>query len=314
MRRTRSALVGMILALSLGLTASGRAQAPGGGTPPQGHAQAGGKQRIEATKTNRPDVEKQRREAEQQAQNKLDQEAATAVEETRRALAAINDDKPDAALSAIESATGKMSVLLARNPATALIPAATEVEVIDVAPEDTKAIRDLARTAEKAVGDKNFPAARAILFGLSSEIRVRTYDIPLVTYPAALKDAARLLDAKKTKEAGNVLHAALNSLVVVDRVIPLPLVLATTAIDDAQAMKDRDRDGALRLVGVARHEIERAKELGYSGNDPEYQDLDKAISDVEKQIKGREDATSAFTRLKDRVSAFFKRQSETERR
>jgi hypothetical protein len=178
MKRTRGALVGTILALSLGLAASGRAQGPGGNTtahPPPGQAQnGGGKQWSEGARTNRPEVDKQRKEAQQEARRRIDQEAAAAIDETRRALSAIGDDNPDVALSAIESATGKISVLLARNPHAALIPAAAEVEVIDAAPEDTKAIRDLSHAVERAVGDRNYPAARAPLFALTSEIRVRT--------------------------------------------------------------------------------------------------------------------------------------------
>jgi len=37
-----------------------------------------------------------------------------------------------------------------------------------------------------------------------------------------LKEAARLLDQKKTKEASDVLLTALNTLMVVDNVTPLP--------------------------------------------------------------------------------------------
>jgi len=57
-----------------------------------------------------------------------------------------------------------------------------------------------------------------------SNIRVRTYNLALATYPTALKEAARLLDQKNTKEASDVLLTALNTLMVVDNVTPLPLV------------------------------------------------------------------------------------------
>jgi hypothetical protein len=272
-----------------------------------------GQQRRDATPQARPEIEKQRKDAEQQAEKTLDKEATAAVEETQNALKAIEQDKPDEALAAIERATGKINVLLARNPATALIPVREEVEVIDGAPEDLQAIKDLQRVLERSVSDKDYPMARVVLLGLTSEIRARTYDLPLATYPAALTEAARLLDEKKTREAGVVLQTALNTLVVIDRVIPLPLVLAQTAIDQAQSLRDKDRDGALKLLATARHELERAKTLGYAGNDPEYDGLNKAISDLEAQLKGKGDTSSAFTRLKERVAAFFKRQSESER-
>ncbi len=261
----------------------------------------------------RPEIEKQRKDAEQQAEKTLDKEAIAAIDETRNALKAVEQDKPDEAIAAIERATGKITVLLSRNPATALIPVSEEVEVIDGAPEDPQAIKDLQRVLERAVSDKDYPMARVVLLGLTSEIRARSYDLPLATYPAALKEAARLLDEKKTKEAGVVLEAALNTLVVIDRVYPLPLVLAQTAIDQAQSLRDKDRDAAQKLLVTARQELERAKALGYAGNDPEYDSLNKAISDLEAQLKGKGDTSGAFTRLKEKIASFFKRQSESER-
>jgi len=41
--------------------------------------------------------------------------------------------------------------------------------------------------------------------------------------------------------------------------------------------------------------------------------LNNHISSLEKQLKGNEDATAAFSRLKEKLSAFLKRQSEQRR-
>jgi hypothetical protein len=315
-RGRSSLLLAMSLALGLGLSSGSRAEAADDlstAAPTQGQAHARSPQQ-EARSQARPDLEKQRREAEQQAAKALDRDAVAAVEETRKAAKAIAEDKPGDALAAIERATGKIDVLLARNSATGLIPVEVEAEIIDGAPADVQAIRERAKALRKAVGDKDYPAARLLLLGLTSELRVRTYDLPLSTYPAALKEAARLLDQKKSREAETPLLTALNTLVVIERTSPLPLLAAKDAIGEAQALHDRDRDSALKLLAVARNELDRAKELGYAGNDPEYAALNKAISDLEAQLKGHEDATSAFSRLKEKVAAFFKRQAETERR
>jgi hypothetical protein len=42
--------------------------------------------------------------------------------------------------------------------------------------------------------------------------------------------------------------------------------------------------------------------------------LNDSISDLEKQLKGSGDTGSAFARLKEKLSSFFKRQSESEKR
>jgi hypothetical protein len=259
-------------------------------------------------------AEQQRKDAEQQAQKSLDQEAVAAIQETKSALQALEQGKTDEALAAIERATGKINVLTSRNPATALIPAAVEVDIIDAAPMDVNQIRDIGKAAKTAVSDKDYPAARVLLASLISEIRTRTYDLPLATYPIALQEAARAIDQKKNDQAATLIRTALNTLVIIDRAEPLPIVTAQAAIDEAQAQRDKDKNVAQAQLTVAKTELERAKELGYAGNDPEYAALNAAISDVEKQLKGGQDSTGAFAKLKEKVSSFFKRQSSSEKK
>jgi hypothetical protein len=270
-------------------------------------------QRKQAEQQTRPDVEKQRKETEDKAKKDVDQDAKTAIDQTQKAVNAISENKTDEALSAIEQATGKINILLARNPNTALIPVDLAVEVIDTAPQDTAAVLEIAQDASRALDDKNYPTARALLYRLMSEIRVRTYNLPLATYPDALKEAARLLDQKQTQDASNVLLAALNTLVVVDRVTPLPLVLAQDAINQAQAKSQQDKKAAQALLETAKTQVERARELGYTGKAQEYGALNNQISTLEKQLKGNGDATVAFSKLKEKLSAFVKRQSEQKR-
>ncbi|MDB5353586.1 MAG: hypothetical protein JWN24_39 [Phycisphaerales bacterium] len=271
-------------------------------TRAQSHAQA------------RPETEQQRQQAEQQARNTLDKDAVAAITETQNAVKAIADGKNDQATAAIERAIGKINVLVARNPANALIPVDVVVKVIDVAPSDPNAIRQVAKSAEKAIRDRDFPQARVLLASLTSEIRVSTYNLPLAGYPVALREAARLLDQKKNKEAADVLATALSTLVVVERVTPLPLAIAQTAINDAASRADKDKNGAMQLLEVAKNELQRAKELGYAGNDPEYASLDKSISDLEKQLQGNQGTASGFAKLKQEVASFFHRLAGSEKR
>jgi ribosomal protein S20 len=272
------------------------------------------KQRQAAEQQARPGVEKERKQAEDEAGKNLDQDAIAAVNETQSAIDAIASNKADVALHAIEQATGKINVLLARNPATALIPVSVQVEIIDAAPHDLKMIKTLTQEVSTAVSAKDYPAARVVLDTLTSEIRVRTYSLPLATYPEALKEAARLLDQKNNEDASNVLLTALNTLLAVDRVTPLPLVLARQGLNAAQVQSQSDKNAAQTLLQTAKNEIERAKELGYSAQAPEYTALNADIANLEKQLKGNADAGSVFAKLEDKLSSFLKRQSQQERR
>lgn len=302
-----------------GMLQFAEAQAPGGAGSKTSNANAVGRSTLEsgrarAEQTVRPEVEQKRREVQQQAQSTLDSEAIDAIKETQNAIQDITSNKTNEALAAIERATGKINVLLARKPANALIPVDLAVEVIDNAPSDTNLILGIAKDASRALDDKDYPTARVLLAQLMSEIRVKTYNLPLATYPDALKQAAKLLDEKKTNDASNVLLTALNTLVEIDHVTPIPIVVAQAAINKAQAERQKDKNAAVTYVDLAKTELERARELGYSSNEPEYNALNNSLSDLEKQLKGNTNAESAFTKLKDEIASFLHKESDRARR
>jgi hypothetical protein len=87
-----------------------------------------------------PDVEEQRQQNQKDADKAVDKDAIAAVEQTKMALTAIQANKKTESLAALERATGKINILLARNAKSALIPVDAEVVVIDTAPQDGKAI------------------------------------------------------------------------------------------------------------------------------------------------------------------------------
>jgi hypothetical protein len=132
-------------------------------------------QRNRAEQQARPDLDKWRNEAEQQALKTLDKDAIAAIEQTVQAIDSIN-------------------IVLAPNPELALIPVSVEALIIDTAPRDIHDIEKLADAADKAILVDDFPTTRALIGALRSEVRVRTYNLPLGIYPTALQEAARLLD------------------------------------------------------------------------------------------------------------------------
>jgi hypothetical protein len=267
-------------------------------------------QRKQADSRTRPNIDTERNQVQQDAEQTLDREAIAAIQQTERALNAIAEDRIDEALAAIEQATGKINILLSRNPNTALIPVNLQVTIIDRAPTDPVQIVSLKDAAEIAVDIDDLPAARALLDSLRSEIRVRTYHLPLETYPAALQEAARLLDQKNKSEAASVLLVALNTLAVIDQVTPIPLLLARKAVDDAQALAQTDKEAANKLLNVANDELERTMLLGYTPDDSEYKALREEIKTLRKQLKSGEETGSFFARLKEKFAALTHRQSQ----
>jgi hypothetical protein len=256
-------------------------------------------------------IEKQRAEARQEADKILDREAIAVIEETQRAIDAIAANTTSEALAALEHASGKIDILLARNPSTALIPVSHEVVVFDTAPRDIQAIDKIGEAVDAVIASEDYPAARELLYGLMSELRVRTYNLPLATYPAALAEAARLLDQKKSDEARIVLMMALGALLAIDQVTPLPLLVAREAINQAEAQRDKDKEIAPALLDTARYELDRAMALGYWAHEPEYKTMKDEISNIQKQLKTNEDTSSFFSKLQDRLSAFTARLSKS---
>jgi len=190
------------------------------------------------------------------------------------------------------------------------VPAFTQVAVIDVAPLDLDTVQRLRNQIKSAINAEDFPAARELLNNLMSEIRTVTFNLPLATYPDAMKQAARLLNEKQAEAAKEVLQKTLSTLVITEQARPIPLIEAHTKLLGAVAVADLDRSDAGRLLEDARNYLQLAKELGYARRDPDYAELDQAIKDIQRQLRANEKTASAFAKLQDKFSSFFNRVSE----
>src|ERR1700722_12940360 len=85
------------------------------------------KQHQQAEAQLRPGIEAEREKDQKEAEQALDQDAIAAIEQTDSAIKAIAANNKNDAMGAIEAATGKINSLLARNPASALIPVHVDV-------------------------------------------------------------------------------------------------------------------------------------------------------------------------------------------
>ena len=251
-------------------------------------------------------IEQEKGEAETKAQDSLVSEAVDAISETQTAIAAIDAGNKQEAIDALANATGKLDIVLARSPELALVPVETSVTAIDTAPNKPETVKEIREDIDDAVDRGDLPTARELLNNLMSEIRTTTVNLPLATYPDAMKEAARLLDADKTDAAKLVLQDALSTLIVTEISLPLPVITAESLVEEAAQLEDKDKDKALQLVGDAKTQLELAEELGYVASENQYAELSQEIESLESQIKADGNTGNAFTKLKDNISAFFK--------
>lgn len=248
-------------------------------------------------------IEQEKTEAETKAEDSLVSEAVDALAETQTAIAAIDAGNKQEAIDALANATGKLDIVLARSPDLALVPVESSVTAIDTAPNNPETVKTIREDIDDAVDRGDLPTARELLNNLMSEIRTTTVNLPLATYPNAMKEAARLLDADKTEAAKQVLQNALSTLVVTEISLPLPVITAESLVEEASSLEDNDK--ALKLVGDAKTQLELAEELGYVASENQYAELSQEIESLESQIKADGDTGNAFSKLKDNIAAFF---------
>ena len=263
-----------------------------------------------ATAENKNKVEQQAQDKTAEKRKAITAEAMSAVSETRNALKALDDGQKDEALSALERATGKLEVILARDPDLALAP--TNVGAVTITTEaDLGKITEARKEAQRLMNEGEVQAARHLLDGLASETVISVSNIPLATYPAAIKDAARLADNNKFSEAKRVLQTALNTLVITNTVIPLPVVKTQDFLLKAEKLAektDRTEDDSKKLTGLladAHTQLEFAEALGY-GTKKDFKDLYEQLDEIKEKTSHGKSGTGFFAKIKASLSGLFK--------
>ncbi|NPA29029.1 MAG: YfdX family protein [Epsilonproteobacteria bacterium] len=237
-------------------------------------------------------------------QVKVVQEAVEAVMLTQKVLLDLDKKDTKAAKADLEKAIGKLEVVLAHKNAPALLP----IDSVTTATEyvgDAKSVKKALDMVEDLLDSGKVQEARRLLNTLQSEIDVITVSLPLISYPQALKLAAKYLADNKVKEAQDVLEMALGTLVQNEIIIPLPILKAQALIDAASKIAKSDKAQALKHLEAARAELKVAQALGYtSSSDTTYKMLDEAIEKIEKEVKGPNKAEKLFEDLMNKLKEF----------
>jgi hypothetical protein len=237
-------------------------------------------------------------------------DATAALAETQGALKFLDSGKKKEALEALERATGKLDIILARDSSLTLAPAGVSVVTVDLqgGPEVAKQVR---QTAEDLIEQGRVQEARHVLKNLASETVVTVSNLPLATYPAAIKGAVKAIDDNKIDAAKAILQTALNTQVLTETTIPLPAVYAQESLKDAEVLaqkKDRTAEENTRLkasLDKARRQLEFAQALGY-GAKKDFDKLYQQLVEVEDKTSGSKSGTGLFVKLKASILEFMK--------
>ena len=237
-------------------------------------------------------------------------EATDAIRETQDALRLLDQSKRKAAVAALERATGRLDLILARDPKLALAPAGVHVVTVDLQ-EGIDEVKKVRVAAEALMAEGRVQEARHVLQNLASETVISVANIPLATYPAAIQEAARLIDQGKTDEAKRVLRTALNTQVITNTIIPRPVVSAGESLKVAESLaekKGRTADENKRLstsLAEARHHLEFAQALGY-GTQSDFEKMYVQISEIEQKTAGDKSGAGLFAKIKSSISSLLR--------
>ena len=254
-------------------------------------------------------IKRQQAFEEKKAQKHLAKEALTAIQETQKAIIALDKGNKDQALKDMEKVLGKLEILLERNPDLALVPIDASSQVINLI-GDLNKIEALHKRVKELVDKGYLQEARHLLDNMVSEIRITTTNIPLQTYPTAIKLAARLTDQGKFDEAKAVLVNALSTIVVREVSIPIPVINAQAMIDLAADSAEVHPQKAMQLIKNAEYQIKVAEALGYGSHDKEFKEIIKDMENIKEKIENKEKTGSLFDSLRSRLQRFKERISK----
>lgn len=291
-----AAILGTGLTLSLASVAGEQSSAP---SKPQAQS--------ETVKSVQSKVDAEAGKQAEEKRKVVMQDAVVALKETQNALKLLEANKPKEALAALEKVTGKLELILARDPELALAPVDVEAVTRDLL-ADIETVKAMIYDAREYLDDGEIQKARPIIANLASEIVIRSANIPLGTYPDAIKAIVPLIDQGKLDEAKAALQDVLHTLVVVNEgVIPLPVVRAEMLLDAAEKLAEKEKrtdeenKKVSSLLDEAGKQLKLADLLGYGDRDA-YKSMYQELDRIAGQVSGGEGGKGWFDKIRKEIS------------
>ena len=263
---------------------------------------------TQAKKAARKAAKAQGQQQAQEERARIIEEAVQALVQTRKAIAALEKKDKEATLAALERVIGKLEIILAQDPNLALAPVDVVSYALDVH-ADVASVKKAVDEAVRLLKNGRVQDARAIVSNLASELVIEITNIPLATYPDAIKAVVPLVQAGKFEQARQALIAALNTLVITRHIVPLPvlraehLLLAAEKLAEKKGRSKEEQKQLEDLLEAARKELQFAEALGY-GQQEDFKPFYAAIDDIEKKVAGGKHGKGFFDELKKALEKF----------
>ena len=237
-------------------------------------------------------------------QAKLVKEALNSLKDTHDAFVALEKKDEETATKKLESALGKLEVILASKKVPELLPIDSTIRINEYV-GTSKDIETTLNMVRVLLNKNKVQEARALMLPLQSEIDITTVSLPLGSYPDALKLAAKYVHSHEIEKAKEVLAIALSTFTSVTEVVPIPLLKATDLIAASSVVAKEDKQRALAYLDAASESLKVAHDLGYvSKSTTTYKAMQEQIEAVKKEIKGPNKAEKLFETLKASLKEF----------
>lgn len=237
-------------------------------------------------------------------QAKLVSEAIESLKYAQNAVIALEHKDSKKATESLEKALGKLEVILAAKDAPKLLPIDNIIRVqefVGTASDVDRAIK----AVKELLDEGKVQEARALMIPLVSEIDMTVVNLPLASYPDALKLAAKYIHDGQPDKAKEVLYIALSTFTQVTHIVPIPLLESTDLIAAAQRIAKENKELALKYLDAASDALDVAQKLGYvSESTTTYKMLHDQIKAVQKEIKGKNKAEKLFEELAEKLKEF----------
>jgi len=232
-------------------------------------------------------------------------EAVESLVLARKVLFDLEKNDLKSASKDIEKALGKIELLLATGKTPKMVSVDGSIVVKEYVGR-SEDVKKSVKSVKKLLDDGKVQEARVLLNTLQSQMDITVVNLPLESYPDALKLAAKYIDQNKPDQAKEIMSVALSTFYNITQIVPLPLVKATDLIAYvALHSKDDEKLRADELLEEAEDQLKVAEYLGYvSKGEVTYKRLHSKIQEIRKEIKGENKTKKLFDMLLDDIKEF----------
>ena len=236
------------------------------------------------------------------------QEILDGLNDTFKAMSLLKKQDVKSAKIALTSATTQFDKALKKDPNLKLVPIDMQTTFDDHALtlDDVKSIK---KNVLRMVKEDKPQEAVALLSQLKNQITITTTNLPMNLYPLSTKEALDALN--KGEKAGMILPIltdALDTMVVTEIVIPMPILVAQSALIDAQKLSKNNKAEIIKLLNLSQKQLEVAKYEGYlTKYDTEYKNLSEEIDVLKKKVSEGNILVKDYDKIKSDFTSFFQK-------